>query len=583
MTLLGRVASSVDAYNAFVSREVSRARADASFEKELRARYREIQARVGMTASPTGTPLPRLAIPVTDEPGAIAEYLYGQGLPGEFPYANAAYAEMYLDGGADGANAEEPTRLFAGLGLAEDTNARFKYLARHQPSTRLSTAFDGPTLYGMDSDHEGVLGKVGEGGVAIDTVDDMERLFSGFDLVAPNASVSMTMNAPAPVILAMFVVAAERRFGKTSVSRLRGTIQADMLKEVQAQNEVIFPIEPSLRFLTDMVEWCTGNMPRFYPISISGYHMTEAGATPVEQAAFTLSNGFSYVELFRARGLDVERFGPRLSFFLDSGLDVEYLVLGRVCRRIWAIGMRDVFGAGPKSQILKLHTQTSGRSLIAAEFKNNLTRTAIELLLAYVNATNSSHSNSADEPFTTPTEEYVRLASHAQSILLEESGLFKHTMNLLAGSPGLLTLERNVERAVLDVFREMDSLGGVLAAMEQRYQRNRIQASAHRYEKQIEAGERPLIGLNRYATNKPMPRVLLARTPVAKQRRQLARLRAFKKKHARRASAALERLEAVVRARGNVFEELLHTVESCSLGQITACLTGVVGKYRPMV
>jgi methylmalonyl-CoA mutase len=332
-----------------------------------------------------------------------------------------------------------------------------------------------------------------------------------------------------------------------------------------------------------MFEWCSEHLPRFYPISISGYHMTEAGATPVEQAAFTLSNGFSYVELFRARGLDVDRFGPRLSFFLDSGLDVEYLVLGRVCRRIWAIGMRDVFGAGPKSQILKLHTQTSGRSLIAAEFKNNLTRTAIELLLAYVNATNSSHSNSADEPFTTPTEEYVRLASHAQSILLEESGLFKHTMNLLAGSPGLVTLERNVERAVLAVFREMDSLGGVLAAMEQRYQRNRIQESAHRYEKQIEAGERPLIGLNRYATNEPMPRVPLARTPLAKQRRQVARLRAFKKKHARRAPAALERLEAVVRARGNVFEELLRTVESCSLGQITACLSVVVGKYRPMV
>ncbi|HEX6764790.1 MAG TPA: methylmalonyl-CoA mutase family protein [Polyangiaceae bacterium] len=585
MTLLGEVAASVDEYNAFVAREITRSRSDAAFAAELRARFAELYARVGTTASPTGTPLVRLALPATDEPGAIAEYLYGQGLPGEFPYANAAYGAMYLDGGANGkgSSAEEPTRLFAGLGLAEDTNARFKYLARHQPSTRLSTAFDGPTLYGLDSDHEGVLGKVGEGGVAIDTVDDMLRLFSGFDLVAPNASVSMTMNAPAPVILAMFVVAAKRRFGERCVAQLRGTIQADMLKEVQAQNEVLFPIDPSLRFLGDMVEWCTTHMPRFYPISISGYHMTEAGATPVEQAAFTLSNGFTYVELFRARGLDVDTFGPRLSFFLDSGLDVEYLVLGRVCRRIWAIGMRDVFGAASKAQILKLHTQTSGRSLIAAEFKNNLTRTAIELLLAYLNATNSSHSNSADEPFTTPTEEYVRLASHAQSILLEESGLFKHTMNLLSGSPGLALLERNVERAVLDVFREMDALGGVISAMEQRYQRNRIQASAHRYEKQLEAGERPVIGLNRYAANEPMPRVPLARTPAGKQRRQVARLHAFKKKHARRVPEALERLEAVVRARGNVFAELLHTVESCSLGQITACLARVVGKFRPMV
>jgi methylmalonyl-CoA mutase cobalamin-binding domain/chain len=550
---------------------------------ELRERWSQIHARVGTTSSPTGTPLARLALPVTDEPGAIAEYLYGQGLPGEFPFANAAYESMYLDGGASGASAEEPTRLFAGLGLAEDTNARFKYLARHQPSTRLSTAFDGPTLYGLDSDHEGVLGKVGEGGVAIDTVEDMTRLFTGFDLIAPNASVSMTMNAPAPVILAMFVVAAKRRFGEDAVTKLRGTIQADMLKEVQAQNEVIFPIEPSLRFLGDMVEWANANMPRFYPISISGYHMTEAGATPVEQAAFTLGNAFSYVELFRARGLDVERFGPRLSFFLDAGLDVEYLVLGRVCRRIWAIGMRDVFHAGPKAQLLKLHTQTSGRSLIAAEFKNNLTRTAVELLLAYMNATNSSHSNSADEPFTTPTEEYVRLASHAQSILLEESGLFKHTMNLMSGSPGLLALEKSVERRVLDVFREMDALGGVVSAMEQRYQRNRIQESAHRYEKQLESGERPVIGLNRYASNEPLPAVPLARPTLEKQYRQVTRLRAFKKKHARRAPEALARLENVVRARGNVFDELLHSVESCSLGQITACLTSVVGKFRPMV
>jgi methylmalonyl-CoA mutase cobalamin-binding domain/chain len=583
MTLLGDVATSVDAYNAFVERETARARSDAEFAAELRERWSQIHARVDTTTSPTGTPLARLALPVTDEPGAIAEYLYGQGLPGEFPFSNAAYESMYLDGGANGAGAEEPTRLFAGLGLAEDTNARFKYLARHQPSTRLSTAFDGPTLYGLDSDHEGVLGKVGEGGVAIDTAEDMTRLFAGFDLIAPNASVSMTMNAPAPVILAMFVVAAKRRFGEGAVAKLRGTIQADMLKEVQAQNEVIFPIEPSLRFLGDMVEWANANMPRFYPISISGYHMTEAGATPVEQAAFTLGNGFSYVELFRARGLDVERFGPRLSFFLDAGLDVEYLVLGRVCRRIWAIGMRDVFHAGPKAQLLKLHTQTSGRSLIAAEFKNNLTRTAVELLLAYMNATNSSHSNSADEPFTTPTEEYVRLASHAQSILLEESGLFKHTMNLMSGSPGLLALEKSVERRVLDVFREMDALGGVVSAMEQRYQRNRIQESAHRYEKQLEAGERPVIGLNRYASNEPLPAVPLARPTLEKQYRQVTRLRAFKKKHARRAPEALARLENVVRARGNVFDELLHSVESCSLGQITACLTSVVGKFRPMV
>jgi methylmalonyl-CoA mutase len=579
VTELGSVVRAVDEYSAFVAREVVRARSDAAFAADLRARWDGIKRAVPVVYSPTGTPLPRLSLPLGDEPGAIAAYLLGQGRPGEFPYANAAYSEMYLAQ----AGAEEPTRLFAGLGLAEDTNRRFHYLARHQASTRLSTAFDGPTLYGLDSDHEGVLGKVGEGGVAIDTVDDMLRLFAGFDLVAPNASVSMTMNAPAPIILAMYVAAAKRRFGDAAVGELRGTIQSDMLKEVQAQNEVIFPLDASLRFLGDMVGWCTANMPRFYPISISGYHIAEAGATPVQQAAFTLSNGFAYVELLRARGLDVNRFGPRLSFFLDSGLDVEYLVLGRVCRRIWAIGMRDVFGADARAQILKLHVQTSGRSLVAAEFKNNLTRTAVELLLAYLNATNSSHSNSADEPFTTPSEEYVRLASHAQSILLEETGLFKHSMNLLNGSPGCLELERTVERAVIDVFREIEGLGGVLAAMEQRYQRSKIQEAAYRYERQIHSSERPIVGLNRYPSTEAFPRVRLERTSPQKQRRQLERLRAWKKRHERRAPAALARLENVVRARGNFFEELLATVECCSLGQISACLSGVVGKFRPMV
>ena len=580
MSSLGKVADAIDAYNAFVAAEAARARADGSFGAQLRARWAGIQASVERTSSPTGTPLPRLALPATDEPGAIAEYLLGQGLPGEFPFANGAYREMYLDRQGGG---EEPMRLFAGLGLAEDTNRRFHYLAGHQASTRLSTAFDGPTLYGLDSDHEGVLGKVGEGGVAIDTVEDMERLFAGFDLVAPNASVSMTMNAPAPAILAMYVAAAKRRFGADCVPQLRGTIQADMLKEVQAQNEVIFPIDASLRFLGDMVEWCIPHMPRWYPISISGYHIAEAGATPVQQAAFTLSNGFAYANLLRARGLDVNRFGPRFSFFLDCGLDVEYLVLGRACRRIWAIGMRDGYGAGAKAQVLKLHTQTSGRSLIAAEFKNNLTRTAIELMLSYLNGTNSCHSNSADEPFTTPTEEYVRLASHAQSILLEEAGVFKHTMNVLSGSPGLLALERQVERAILDVFREIDTLGGVLPAMEQRYQRSKIQESAHRYEGQINSGERPVIGLNRYAGGASMPRVALARTSPRRQRLQVERLRAFKARNAKRAPEALHRLGNVARAHGNVFAELLSTVEVCSLGQVTACLTGAVGRFRPMV
>ena len=246
--------------------------------------------------------------------------------------------------------------------------------------------------------------------------------------------------------------------------KLRGTIQADIFKEVQAQNETIFPVEASLRFLTDMMEFTTREMPRWYPVSISGYHIGEAGATPVQQAAYTLSNGFAYAEMMAARGIPVDEFGPRLSFFLDCGLDVEYIALARVSRRIWAIGMRDVFGAGPKAQMFKLHTQTSGRSLMAAEFKNNLTRTAAELMLAYMNGTNSCHSNSADEPFTTPSEEWIRLAAHGQAILLDESGIFKHTMNMLSGSPGMKAVERAVEAAILEEFRQIEDLGGVVSA-----------------------------------------------------------------------------------------------------------------------
>src|SRR6266576_3879655 len=472
MSKLGQVVEAVEKYNKFVLDQVKRARSDEQFGRELVNRWNETKAKTPVTHTPTGLPLPRLALPEIDEPGEIARYLFGEGLPGEFPFLNGAYREMYLEpvreiewssygknadkndaaAGLSPANRskvrptrpplqEEPTRLFSGLMLAEDTNERFHYLTQHQRTQRLSTAFDGPTLYGIDADADGVFGKIGEGGVAVYTVEDMVRLYDGFDLWSPNFSASMTISGPAPIVMAMYIAAAKRRFGPKVVPRLRGTIQADIFKEVQAQNETIFPIEPSLRFLTDMVEFTTRDMPRWYPISISGYHIGEAGSTPVQQAAYTLSNGFAYAEMFAARGIPVDQFGPRLSFFLDCGLDVEYIALARVSRRIWAIGMRDAFGAGPRAQMFKLHTQTSGRSLIAAEFKNNLTRTAAELILAYMNATNSSHSNSADEPFTTPSEEWIRLAAHSQAILLEESGIFKLMMNTLAGSPGMRIVE----------------------------------------------------------------------------------------------------------------------------------------------
>jgi methylmalonyl-CoA mutase cobalamin-binding domain/chain len=602
MSKLGQVVESIEKYNKFVLDQVKRARSDEQFGRELLGRWNDIKAKIPATRTPTGLPLPRLALPEIDEAGEIARYLFGEGLPGEFPFLNGAYREMYLEPIREVESfekdreppqrptrpplpqAEEPTRLFSGLMLAEDTNERFHYLTRHQRTHRLSTAFDGPTLYGIDSDADGVFGKIGEGGVAIDTVEDMIRLYDGFDLGSPNFSASMTISGPAPIIMAMYIAAAKRRFGPKVVPRLRGTIQADIFKEVQAQNETIFPIEASLRFLTDMVEFTTREMPRWYPISISGYHIGEAGSTPVQQAAYTLSNGFAYAEMFAARGISVDQFGPRLSFFLDCGLDVEYIALARVSRRIWAIGMRDVFGAGPRAQLFKLHTQTSGRSLIAAEFKNNLTRTAAELVLAYMNATNSCHSNSADEPFTTPSEEWIRLAAHGQAILLEESGIFKHTMNMLSGSPGMKAVERSVEAAILDEFREIERLGGVLAAVEDRYQRSQIQNAAHRYEQQIYEGTRPIIGLNRYRNGaEDMPEVKLARTPRKKQQLQFDRLAKFKKKNAEKAKRALDKLVDVVEHGENCFPALLEVAEVASLGQITSRLQEVVGRFRPMV
>jgi methylmalonyl-CoA mutase cobalamin-binding domain/chain len=609
MSKLGQVVEAVEKYNKFVLDQVKRARADEQFGRDLLGRWNDIKAKIPATRTPTGLPLPRLALPEIDEPGEVARYLFGEGLPGEFPFLNGAYREMYLEpvrevesfeksaGKIDNGSvrppgapsrkvpqAEEPTRLFSGLMLAEDTNERFHYLTQHQRTHRLSTAFDGPTLYGIDSDADGVFGKIGEGGVAIDTVEDMVRLYDGFELGSPNFSASMTISGPAPIIMAMYIAAAKRRFGPKVVPKLRGTIQADIFKEVQAQNETIFPIEASLRFLTDMVEFTTREMPRWYPISISGYHIGEAGSTPVQQAAYTLSNGFAYAEMFAARGIPVDQFGPRLSFFLDCGLDAEYIALARVSRRIWAIGMRDAFGAGTRGQLFKLHTQTSGRSLIAAEFKNNLTRTAAELMLAYMNATNSCHSNSADEPFTTPSEEWIRLAAHGQAILLEESGIFKHTMNMLSGSPGMKAVERAVEAAILDEFREIERLGGVLAAVEDRYQRSQIQNAAHRYEQQIYEGTRPIIGLNRYRDGaEETPEVKLVRTPRAKQQLQVDRLAKFKKKNAEKAKRPLDKLVDVVERGGNCFPALLEAVEVASLGQITGRLQEVVGRFRPMV
>ena len=589
MSYLGQLIDSVRQYDQFVETEVARVRKDPEKSNEIKGRWSDIVAKVGSTRTPTGLELPTLALPRLDDAGEICRFLLEGGLPGQFPYVSAAYPEQYLsreqsDSSPGENKGEEPTRLFAGLGLPEDTNQRFHYLARNQRSKRLSTAFDGPTLYGVGALAPGVFGKIGEGGVAIDTVEDVERLYDGFALDQPNVSVSMTISGPAPILLAMYIAAAKHRFGPDVVPKLRGTIQADVLKEIQAQNELIFPIGPSLRFLADMVEFCTVNMPRWYPISISGYHIAEAGATPVQQAAYTLSNGFAYVDYFQKKGMDINVFGPRLSFFLDCGLDVEYVALARVCRKIWAIGIRDVFHGDDRAQRLKLHTQTSGRSLVAADWKNNLTRTAIELVLACMNATNSCHSNAADEPFTTPSEEYARYAAHAQAILLEESGLFKHMMSTLAGSPGMQAVGEVVQKAILAEFESIEGQGGVLGAVERRYQRSQIQAAAHVMESQISSGARPIIGLNRY-TNEALewPELETIRTPAKKKKIHQERVEDFHRRHAGDSERCLDRLATVVEEGGNTFTELVNCVEHCSLGQITNRLAEVVGRFRPMV
>ena len=583
MSVLNEVIEGVKSFNLEVEDQVVKARSDSELGNHWLERWLEIKSNVPLVKTPTGIELPRLPLPELDEAGAIARYLCGEGLPGEFPFLSSAYAEMYLDPENGATPQEEPTRLFAGLGTAEDTNQRFHLLTKNQQSSRLSTAFDGPTLYGMDSDEPGVFGKIGEGGVAVDTVEDMERLFDGFDLSDPATSVSMTINGCAPAIMAMFIAAAKRRFGDEVVSKLRGTVQADILKEIQGQNEVLFPVEASMRFLLDMIEYSVEKMPKWYPVSISGYHISQAGATPVQQAAYTLSNGFAYAEMLRDRGMSVDEFLPRFSFFFDCGVDVEFMALSRICRKIWAIGVRDVFEGEERAQRLKMHTQTSGRSLVAAEFKNNLTRTAAEMIMAYMNATTSCHSNSADEPFTTPSEEYVRLASHGQSILLEETGLFRHMMNGMSGSPGMKAVEIAVEVAILKEFAAIDQLGGALGAMEHRYQRSQIQQSSSRYEQQIFDGERRIIGLNRYAADGVQVVPGVVRVPDHQKQQQVNRLKEFKEKHSAVSAEALGLLTQVVKNGGNVFAQLVETVEVCSLGQITEHLQREVGKFRPMM
>jgi methylmalonyl-CoA mutase len=519
----------------------------------------------------TGIVVPVLGLPPRDAGvREVVRYLYKQNAPGAFPFTEGAYVHRRTD--------EDPIRMFAGLGLPETTNARFHLLAAGHGSPRLSTAFDSLTLYGLDSDEPGAIAKVGEGGVAVDTIEDMERLYAGFDL--ERTSVSLTMNGPAPAILAMYLAMARRRGSEWT--KLRGTIQTDILKEVQAQNESLFPLEPSLRLIAEMVAFTMRKVPSWYPISISGYHMGEAGANAVQELAFTLANAFTYVEVLRARGMAINEAARRLSFFFTSGSELEFNVLGRVARRVWAVALRQAYGVEGPALALRFHSQTSGRSLQDMDPLHNLTRVAIQAEHALHNNTNSLHTNSYKETYTTPEEDDVLLAMGSQQIPLAESGDYRFIENLNQGAYGLSYLEDAVEREVHRIFREIDQQGGVIPAIENEYFRTTIQQEVLREHEASRRGDRPMVGVSYLRSEgTDQPRGNLVHVPMRDKRAQAARTRAFKRAHAAEAKVALRRLQGVAEDGADVFAELIATVEVATVGQITHALWDVWGRFRP--
>jgi methylmalonyl-CoA mutase len=479
--------------------------------------------------------------------------------------------------------------MFAGEGDPFRTNRRFKLLAEGNPATRLSTAFDSVTLYGRDPDERpDVYGKVGTSGVSIATLDDMKALYDGFDLAAPTTSVSMTINGPAPTILAFFLNTAIDQGAAHGLSRddvlrsVRGTVQADILKEDQGQNTCIFSTEFSLRMMADIQEWFIANQVRnFYSVSISGYHIAEAGANPISQLAFTLANGFTYVEAYLARGMDIDDFAPNLSFFFSNGMDAEYTVIGRVARRIWATALRERYGAGERAQKLKYHVQTSGRSLHAQEMSFNDIRTTLQALTAIYDNCNSLHTNAYDEAVTTPSEESVRRALAIQLIINREWGLAMNE-NPLQGSFIVDELTDLVEEAVLAEFEAISTRGGVLGAMETGYQRGKIQDESMLYEQRKHDGSLPIIGVNTFR-NPHGPEqvdVELARATEQEKRSQLDRVRSFTENNREAAHEALAALKETARSGGNVFAVLMDAARVCSLQQITEAFFEVGGQYR---
>src|SRR4051812_39107440 len=564
-------------------------------ERVVKVRQREIRTRL-TTISLSGMHVPKLALPRYEDHGELLRWRMRENLPGEFPFTAGVFAFKREN--------EDPTRMFAGEGDAFRTNRRFHLLSKDMPAKRLSTAFDSVTLYGFDPDERpDIYGKVGNSGVSIATLEDMKVLYSGFDLVDPATSVSMTINGPAPTLLAMFFNTAidqqVERLGrkptpqefsalkKKTLAAVRGTVQADILKEDQGQNTCIFSTDFSLKVMGDIQQYFIDNQVRnFYSVSISGYHIAEAGANPISQLAFTLANGFTFVEAYLGRGMKVDDFAPNLSFFFSYGMDPEYAVLGRVARRIWAVAMKNRYGANERSQKLKFHSQTSGRSLHAQEVAFNDIRTTLQALISTYDNTNSLHTNAYDEAITTPTEDSVRRAMAIQMIINREWGLAKNE-NPNQGSFVVEELTDLVEEAVLKEFEAISSRGGVLGAMETGYQRSKIQEESLYYEHKKHDGSYPIIGVNTFRNpsvdkaGDPTPQKLeLIRSTETEKQSQLKRLREFQKRNQSEAPAMLERLRQAVIRDENVFEVLMEAVRACSLGQITHALFEVGGQYR---
>lgn len=543
----------------------------------------------------SGSLVPRVSVPRYQNHGELLRWLKRENLPGFFPYTAGVFP-FKREG-------EDPARMFAGEGGPKRTNMRFKRLSEHAPANRLSTAFDSVTLYGFDpATRPDIYGKIGNSGVSVATLDDMKQLFDGFDLCAPTTSVSMTINGPAPAILAMFLntaidqqldkfrlendraptVEEEAEIKANALKAVRGTVQADILKEDQGQNTCIFSTEFSLRMMGDIQQYFIDNEVRnFYSVSISGYHIAEAGANPISQLAFTLANGFTFVETYLARGMHIDDFASNLSFFFSNGMDPEYTVIGRVARRIWAVAMREKYGANARSQKLKYHIQTSGRSLHAQEMQFNDIRTTLQALLAINDNCNSLHTNAYDEAITTPTEESVRRALAIQLIINKEFGLSKNE-NPQQGAFIIDELTDLVEEAVLQEFERLSERGGVLGAMETGYQRGRIQEESMKYETKKHDGSYPLIGVNTFLPEEEEAEVSieLARSTDEEKKDQIKRLAEFHERHRGQCDDELERIKQAIHDGGNGFDALMSAVRHCSLGQLTDAFFEVGGQYR---